>query len=132
MGEKIVIALVLLAMGAGGGWLLNGWRLSGDLAAKDTTIAQLRGANTALEAANQRCRVNVAEVQTAVKGVVGEAKRVNDAALAAMNRAAGKAAKHQAKADEILNRPPVPPAEWCNTIKAEQTEHVEARRKERP
>ncbi len=132
MGEKLIIAAVLLALGAGAGALVNGWRLSGDLAAKDTTIAQLRGANTALEAANKQCAVNVDDVRKAVTGVVGEAKRVNDAALAAMNRAAGKAAKHQAKADEILSRPPVPPAEWCNTIKAEQTEHVEARRKGRP
>lgn len=102
MAEKIVIALVLLALGAGGGWLVNGWRLSGDLAAKDTTIARLQGANTALEAANKQCALNVADVRDAVKGVVDEAQKVNKDAVAAMNRAAGAAARHQKKAEEFL------------------------------
>jgi hypothetical protein len=128
MSEKIAIAAVLVVLGFGSGWMVNGWRLGEDLAAKDTTIARLQGANTALEAANKQCAVNVDAVQTAVKEVVEEAQKVNDKAVAAMNRAAGAAARHQKKAEEFLTASRVPPEQQCADIMKKQADYVEYRR----
>ncbi len=128
LGFKATLVIAIIAAAFGAGALVNGWRLSGDLAAKDTTIARLQGANTALEAANKQCAVNVADVRDAVKGVVDEAQKVNKDAVAAMSRAAGAAARHQKKAEEFLTANRVPPEKQCADIMKKQADYVEYRR----
>ena len=125
---KLLLALVLTAVGFGMGWTTNGWRLGRQIEQQVGQIRALNLTNATLEAANKRCGTDVQTVRAAVAQVVADAKKANDAAVAAMNRAAGKAAEHQAKADEILSRPPVAPDQWCATIRAEQAEHVQSRR----
>ena len=128
LGFKATLVIAIIAAAFGAGALVNGWRLSGDLAAKATTIARLQGANTALEAANKQCGVNVAAVQTAVKGVVDEAQKINEDARKAMDRAAGRVAQHQKKAEEFLTASRVPPEQQCADIMKKQADYVEYRR----
>lgn len=128
----IIIAALLFAAGAGvggaTGWKLQGWKMGAELATERGDKKALQLTNDTLKGANDRCTVNVAAVQTAVQGVVNNANDLNNKAVAAMNRAAGKADEHQRKAEAALNRKPVPEAEWCPALQKEATAYAAARR----
>ena len=128
----LIAAAVLFGAGAvsgfGGGWTLQGWKLGKELATSQGEAKSLTLRNDTLVAANKQCGVNVADVKAAVKGIADDAKKVNDTAVAAMEKVAGKADHHQRKATEALNRPPVPPAEWCTALQKEATAYAAARR----
>jgi hypothetical protein len=120
-----VVAGVAGAAGLSTGWTLNGWRLAG-------RIERLEGRASALEAANQRCGVNVAEVKAAV-GELVKAGELRAAAAAKALREAEKAALgHLARAGRILKAPPVPPEKQCDTVRDEQRGYVRQRHQERP
>lgn len=128
MKRDLIIAAVLVALGFGGGWLVNGWRLGTEVADLNTKVATLEGQKSVLIGANQRCAVNVADVKAGVKSVVDAGLEAQRRAAVAMDKAAGKAADHQAKASEALNRPPVPQAEWCAALQAETKAYADRRR----
>ena len=115
-------ALVLAVAGFAGGWMVNGWRLG-------IEVASLQGQNQTLTSANERCGVNVAEVKTAVAGIVKAAEKRDAAAREAMKAAAGEATGHLNAAAEIINRPQVPPEKQCDTVRDEQRDYVNTRKR---
>ncbi len=131
MTEKIIIAAVLLAIGAGMGWTAENWRMSGKVATLTGDNKALKLSNDTYVAVNKQCAVNVADVKAAVNGIVNDAKKTNDRANAAMARVAGQADTHQRKASEALSRPPVPPAEWCLALQNEAAAYAKTRRGKR-
>lgn len=120
-----VIAAVAGASGFAAGWKLNGWRLG-------AKIERLAGEASALSSANERCAVNVAEVRTAVAGIVKAAEERAVEARKGIAKAEAAAVKHINRAAGIIARPPVPPEKQCDTVRDEQVEYVRARRGEEP
>ena len=118
-----VIAAVAGASGFGTGWALNGWRLGAD-------VARLEGQNTAYAGANARCGVNVAEVKAAVSEIVKQGEQRAAEAAKAIKKAETAAVVHLNRAAGIINRPPVPPEQQCDVVRAEQIEYVKGRHDE--
>ena len=118
-----IVAAAIAAAGFGTGWSVNGWRLG-------ARIERLEGTTSALQAANQRCGVNVAEVKAAVAGLVDAAEKRADEGRKAIARAEVSAVKHINRAAGIIARPPVPPEKQCDTVREEQIDYVRMRRGE--
>lgn len=132
--RRIAIALMIggtlggLALGFGAGWLLNGWRLAGELQELKGTVATQRQAIATLEGANGRCTASVAEVRGAVKDLVDENARRAAAAQAAIARAEKSAEKHLQAATAALARPAPKAGEECATLVREALDYARKRK----
>lgn len=128
-----IAAAVLFAAGAasGGvaGWTVASWKASGTIERVKGDNNTLTATNNTLTAANAQCKANVDDVRQGVREVVAEGIKAQKAAEARMAAASTRAQGHLDRAAEILNRPPVEAAKWCETIMREQAEYVEGRRK---
>lgn len=128
---KAAVVAVVLAIAAGAGWMVNGWRLSGKIntlqGIVDTQVQSL----ATLEGANQRCTAGVEEVKGAVKGYVDAGTKRSEAAAEAMRQAAAGAQRHLEAARGALNRPPAPAGKECETVAAEASAYAH-KRKEAP
>ncbi len=128
-----IAAAVLFAAGAasGGvaGWTVASWKASGSIEREKGNTKALTLKNDVLAGANAQCKANVDDVRQGVREVVAEGIKAQKAAEARMAAASTRAQSHLDRAAEILNRPPVEAAKWCETIMREQAEYVEGRRK---
>jgi hypothetical protein len=127
--EILVLSLVgALLAGFGGGWVVNGWRLSGDVARLEGTVDTQKQSLETYDGANKRCTASVADVKGAVKGIADEADARGKAAAEAMKKAAGEASGHLAAARDALSRPPALPGQECDTAAREATAYAKKRK----
>lgn len=120
--------LVALAVGFGGGWTINGWRLGAEVARLEGAVETQKQSIETLQGANTRCVASVGEVRAAVKGMVDEERVRSKAAAEAMARAAKDAEQHLKAAKDALSRPPAPPGQECDTAAREAAAYAKKRR----
>lgn len=122
------IAAALLAIGAGAGWTINGWRLSGEISRLEGTVATQKQSIATLVGANERCVAGVQEVKGAVKALVDDGARRSAEAAAAMEHAAAAAKGHQDAATAALSRVQAPKGKECETAAGEASAYAKKRR----
>lgn len=130
-----IAAAVIFAAGAasGGlaGWTVQGWKMGAQLERERGEVKRLDAQVAIFSAANEKCGIDVTAVKDAVKDVVDAGLAAADRARVAMDRAAKTSAGHLGRAENILNRPPVPLEQQCAVLMKEQREYVDERRLER-
>lgn len=116
------------AAGAASGWVVNGWRLSsqvaelrGVVAGKEATIGELRSSNAS-------CNAAVKDVRSAVKAIGDDSARRAKSAAAAMQRVEKKVAGHLADAKGALNRPLPAAGKECEAMVREALDYARRRR----
>jgi hypothetical protein len=115
----IVLVLALGAVGAG--WAIENWR-------KGAELEKLRGENTLLKAAGDKCREDVRNVRTAMQALMQEADKRELQALEAMRKVEPEVKTRTVTITKIKELPPVPLNMQCEAIKEEQIEYVQMRR----
>lgn len=125
---KAIAVAVVLALAAGAGWTVNGWRLAGELhrlqGVVDTQVQSL----ATLKGANDRCAAGVADVKEAVKAIADDAARRTAAAAKAAQQAEAGARAHLADAKAALNRPMPAAGKECETAAAEAVNYAKRRK----
>lgn len=117
-----------LGLGFTGGWVINGWRLSGDInKLQGITETQKQGMSE-LAGANKNCIAGVAGVKADVKELVDDARQRSDEAAAAMKAAAKEASGHLAAARNALARPPVVRGKECPQAASEASQYARKRK----
>lgn len=123
------IAAALVAGGFGAGWLVNGWRLAGEIERLGGIVDTQKQSIATFEGANKRCVAGLDEVTRSVKEFVeAGAKRSEDAAKA-MAEATKSAKSNLDAARDALARPPAPRGKECETAAAEAAAYAAKRRK---
>jgi len=128
-------ATIRLAIAAGAllaaflaGWWVNGWRMGAQVAELRGTVNTQRQSIATLDGANKRCVAGVADVRTAVKGMVDAQEQRSAATQAAIERASRAAVGHLEAAKAALARPPAAKGEECGTVAREAVEYSKRRR----
>lgn len=117
-----------LAIGGAAGWIVNGWRLSGDVQKLTGVVStQQQGIDT-LKGANDRCTTAVGDVKASVKTLVDENAARSKASQAAIDRAAKKAEGHLKAATAALNRPMPAPGKECDALVREALDYADRRK----
>jgi len=116
-GSIVLLAIgaaVLAAVGFSGGWAVNGWRLSGNIAE--------------LEAANKDCARKVGEANAAMDELAKLIAERHKKAQEAIAAAEKKAQAHQRAAREALSRPPAPAGRECQALTSEALDYAKRRK----
>lgn len=112
------------------GWLVDGWRHSGEIAELGGTIKTHEKSLEQLRGANAGCRTALDGVKGAVREIAEDAKRRSAAAAAAMQRAEKKAAEHLEAARAAGSRPMPEPGGECEQLAREAVDYAAKRRGE--
>lgn len=116
------VGLALFVLGVfGAGYLVADWR-SGE------EIERLRGDNTLLAGANNRCVRDLKAVNQAVGEVLNLAQEREKQAQDAMKEAQPVIERKKAKVIQIRALPAVAPDQQCEAIRAEQVSYVQFRK----
>jgi hypothetical protein len=115
----IILVLALVAVGAG--WVIEHWRTGAEM-------EKLRGENTLLKAAGDKCREDVRNVRTAMQTLMQEADKRELQALEAMRKVEPEVKTRTVTITKIKELPPLPLNMQCEAIKEEQIEYVQMRR----
>jgi hypothetical protein len=116
-----VLVVIALALGGAGGWVVNGWRLSGQ-------IERLSGKVAIEQGANGRCESAVTQVQTTVNALREDEKARGVEVQKAVAKAAAESKTHLEAAREALSRAAPQPGAECDAAAREARAYVEKRR----
>jgi hypothetical protein len=125
---KLAILATAIAAAAAGGWVVNGWRLAGELERLNGIVDTQQQSIETLAGVNKSCAAGLEDVKAAVKGYVDASDARGAAAAKAMAAAADAAKGHLAAAKDALNRPPAPPGQECATAAAEASAYARKRK----
>jgi len=127
---EIFIACLLGALlaGFGAGWMVNGWRLSGDVEKLNGIVETQKQSLETFEGANKRCTASVADVKGAVKAIADDATARAKAAAEAMARAEAGGKAHLEAAKAALNRPMPAAGKECDAIVREAVDYATKRK----
>lgn len=125
---KAIAVAVVLAIVAGAGWTVNGWRLAGQLEQLQGVVDTQKQSLATLAGANERCAAGVADVKGAVKALVDDGTRRSAAAAAAMEQVAARAKGHLDGAAAALNRAMPAAGQECDTAAAEALDYAKRRK----
>jgi len=124
----IYLIIAALALGAAAGWVLNGWRLSGQIERLQGKVETQEQSIATLRGANGRCTAAVGDVKAAVQGIAERVEKNSRAAVAAMARAEKTAAGHLDAARSATARPMPAPGGECAALVKEALEYAARRR----
>lgn len=116
----LLIALGSAVVGGGIGWSVKGWKDGAHVA-----VVESRG--VVLTSANEKCAIDIEDVQKGVKSVTEYAAARMKAAEDAAAKATANAGKHSGNAITIMAAPLPPEDEQCVAIKEEQEKYVQSR-----
>ncbi len=117
-----------LAIGFAGGWLVNGWRLGGELERRAGVIEAQEQSLKTLEGANARCSAGVAQVRSSLAAFYASVDRRSRRVEQALGEAERAAGAHLKAAAAARDRPPPRAGEECAQAAAEAAAYA-ARRK---
>ncbi len=123
-----VAALLGLAAGGGGAWMVKGWKDSGEISKLQGAVSTQEQTIATLKGANASCVAGVGDVKAAVKTFIDEGKQASASAAAAMQKAAKQSAQNLADAKEAMKRPPAPPGQECPTMIREALDYAKRRK----
>lgn len=116
----LIIALVSALTGGGIGWAVKGWK-------DGTHLAVVESRDVVLTSANEKCGIDIEDVQKGVKAVTEYSAARMKAAEDAAAKATANASKHSGKAITIMAAPLPPEDEQCVALKEEQEKYVQSR-----
>jgi hypothetical protein len=120
-----VLVLLLISLGSalagfGGGWSVKGWK-------DGSHVAVVESRDAVLTSANEKCAIDIDDVQKGVKSVTEYAAARMKAAEDAAAKATANASKHSGNAITIMAAPLPPEDKQCVAIKEEQENYVKSR-----
>ena len=90
--SRIALVAGILAVGFGGGWTLNGWRLGAKIGPLEAEISRLQARSTILESANAQCEKSVKAANEATDRLLAEGERRSKRAAEALRTAQAESA----------------------------------------
>ncbi len=125
---KIAILVGLAALGFGGGWIVNGWRLAGEVEHLEGVVDVQKQSLATYEGANERCVAGLQDVKGAVKVIADGVAARTKAAAEAMARAEQASKAHLEAAQGALNRPMPAAGKECEAMVREAVEYAKKRK----
>jgi hypothetical protein len=107
----------------GGGYAVESWHTGAE-------IEKLKGTNTELTAANDRCVNDIKSANAAVQAMTAVAAERERQAVESMKQIQPEVQVHAARITRIKALPQIAPDMQCEAIKQEQIEYVRERRTE--
>jgi hypothetical protein len=125
------VILAAIAAAGAGGWVLNGWRLAGELERRAGVIETQHQALETLKGANDRCAAGVADVRKSLAAFYADVDARSARVEAALEEAERAAQAHQEAARAALGRPMPKAGEECASVAGEAAAYA-AKRKGAP
>jgi hypothetical protein len=116
----LIIAIGSALAGGGIGWAVKGWK-------DGEHVAVVESRDVVLTSANEKCSIDIGDVQKGVKSVTEYMAVRMKAAEDAAAKATTKAGKHSGNAITIMAAPLPPEDKQCVAIKEEQEKYVQSR-----
>jgi hypothetical protein len=116
----LIIAIVSAITGGGIGWAVKGWK-------DGEHVAVVESRDVILTSANEKCEIDIEDVQKGVKSVTEYAAARMKAAEDTAAKATANAGKHSGNAITIMAAPLPPEDKQCVAIKEEQENYVKSR-----
>lgn len=117
----IIAAVAFVSFGAG--YAVESWHLG-------KNMEKLKGENTLLIQANDRCAGDIANAKTAMQQILTDTRQREQQAADAMQKAQPQVEQRQAVITKIKSKPEVALNMQCEAIKLEQIEYVKGRKGE--
>jgi hypothetical protein len=123
LAAQAALAALIAVASFGGGWMVNGWRLSGE-------IERMESRQALTDSANRQCAADIKLVRASTRRITDALAAKEAEAKAAMSKAETEARKRAEMARRIQDAPIHEGETQCQAVEREQIEYVQSRSSE--